>query len=163
MREWFERKRAELQDAFRGRAITDVYVYADAEMPPSSSRTHWFRRQIIRSSEVAGHYADLRTFAGWSRLRIRTDRWLARYVASVHGAGRDPGVIAVTTFAEIEPYSDQETDGGQETSEYITTTADAFRFVHSESIEEISQRATELEELLDHGLAVALAELLKKS
>jgi hypothetical protein len=43
----------------------------------------------------------------------------------------------------------------------ITTTADAFRFVHSESIEEINQRAAELEQLLDQGLAVGLAELLK--
>ncbi len=132
-------------------------------MPPSSLRTHWFRRQVIRSSQVAGHYADLRTFAGWSNLRIRTDRWLARYVASLHGAGREPGIMAVTSFAEIEPYSPQDADGGQETGEYVTTTVDAFRFVHSESVDEINQRAQELEDLLDQGLAVALAELLKKS
>lgn len=162
LREWFERKRAELHETFRGRGITDVFVSADTEMPPISSKTHWFRRQIIRSSQLAGHYADLRTFAGWSSLRIRTDRWSARYVASMHGAGREPGIIAVTTFAEIEPDPVQE-DGGQEASEYITTTVDAFRFVHSETIEEINRRADELEELLDQGLAVALAELLKKS
>jgi hypothetical protein len=38
--------------------------------------------------------------------------------------------------------------------------SDSFRFVHSESIEEINQRAAELEQSLDQGLAVALAELL---
>ena len=143
----------------------DVLVSADTEMPPLSLKTHWFRRQIIGSAQLAGHYVDLRTFAGWSRLRIRTDRWLARYVASLHGAGREPGIMAVTTFAEIEPVKPDpvQEDGGQEPSEYITTTADAFRFVHSESIEDINQRASELEELLDQGLAVTLAELLKKA
>jgi hypothetical protein len=162
VREWFERKRTELHEAFRARGITDVDVTADTAMPPSS-KTHWFRRQIIRSAEVAGHYADLKTFAGWSSLRIRTDRWLLRYVASLHGAGREPGIVAVTTFAEIEPYPTEGADSQGETREYINTTSDAFRFVHSEPIAEIDQRATELEELLDQGLAAALAGLLRKS
>lgn len=163
LREWFDRKRAELHDAFRTKGLTDVYVSVETEMPPASLRTHWFRRQVIRSAQVAGHYADLRTFAGWSSLRIRTDRWQVRYVASLHGAGREPGIMAVTTFAEIEPFPPQDGESGLESSEYLPTTADAFRFVHSESIGEISQRVQELEELLDQGLAVALAELLKKS
>jgi hypothetical protein len=95
-------------------------------MPPSA-RTHWFRRQITESAHKAGHYADFRLFVGWASLRVRVDRLQLRYVASLHGAGREPGVMAVTTFAEIE------------------------------------QRASELEGLLDEGLAVALASLLRRA
>lgn len=160
--DWFNRKRAELVEVFRSKGVAEVQILADSEMPPASSKTHWWRRQINDSAQLAGHYADTRIFAGWCSLRIRTERWLLRYVASLHGAGREPGIMAVTTFAEIEPYPQQLEGDGQSAPEHITTTVDAFRFVHSESMEEIDRRAMELDELLDQGLAVALAELLKR-
>jgi fido (protein-threonine AMPylation protein) len=161
MRQWFEQKRAALEEVFRNRGSTDVVVSAATEMPPSD-RTHWFRRQIIEAAQVAGHYADFRTFCGWSSIRIRTDRWLLRYVASLHGAGREPGIMAVTTFAEIESHSAQESEDSSPPREQIRTTFDAFRLVHTEAIEDINRRASELENLLDDGLAVSLAEMMKK-
>jgi hypothetical protein len=171
MRQWFEQKRGELIEVFRARSLTDVSVSANTETPPSD-RTHWFRRQIIESAQVAGHYADFRTYSGWSSLRIRTDRWLLRYVASLHGAGREPGIMAVTTFADIAPIAPhpvqiaphpvQEEEDGPVSRDPIRTTIDAFRFVHTEEIHEINRRAAELEQLLDEGLSVALAEMMKK-
>lgn len=161
IRQWFEQKRAELVDVFRARGLNDVVVSSSCEMPPSE-RTHWFRRQVIESAQVVGHYADLRTFSGWASLRIRTDRWQLRYVASLHGAGREPGVMAVTTFAEIEPYPALEGEEGLPAREQIRTTFDAFRLVHTEEIDEIGRRAPELEGLLDDGLSVALAEMMRK-
>lgn len=161
MRQWFEQKRAELVDVFRNRGLTDIIVAANTEMPPSD-RTHWFRHQVIESAQVAGHYADFRTFSGWSSLRIRTDRWVLRYVASLHGAGREPGIMAVTTFAEIEPHPAQDGEDGSTSRERIRTTVDAFRLVHTEEVEDINRRAHELERLLDDGLAVALAEMMTK-
>jgi fido (protein-threonine AMPylation protein) len=162
LREWFERKRAELQEVFRGRGLSDVQIMADYDLPPNSARAHWWRRQVYQSAQVAGHYADTRSLSGWCSLRVRTERWLLRYVASLHGAGREPGIMAVTTFAEVEPYPQQDGEGAPSAPEYITTTADAFRFVHSESTDEIDRRSTELDDLLDQGLAVALAELLQR-
>jgi hypothetical protein len=161
MRQWFDQKRAELVEVFRGRGLNDVVVSASTEMPPSD-RTYWFRHQIIESAQYAGHYADFRTFSGWASIRIRTDRWLLRYVASLHGAGREPGIMAVTTFAEIEPHPAQEGEEGLTSREPIRTTVDAFRFVHTEEIHDINRRAPELERLLDDGLSVSLAEMLKK-
>jgi hypothetical protein len=160
--QWFEQKRTELVEVFRAKGVSEVNISADVEMPPTSSKTHWWRRQINQSAQVAGHVADTRTFAGWCSLRIRTERWVLRYVASIHGAGRDPGIVAVTTFAEVEPYPPQEAGESAATPESVTTTVDAFRFVHTESVEDINRRAAELEELLDQGLAVGLAELLKR-
>jgi fido (protein-threonine AMPylation protein) len=161
MRQWFEQKRVELLDVFRARGLNDVAVSASTEMPPSD-RTHWFRRQIIEAAQFTGHYADFRTYAGWANLRIRTDRWVLRYVASLHGAGREPGIMAVTTFAEIEPHPAQEGEDGLTSREQIRTTVDAFRFVHTEEIADINRRAPELERLLDDGLSVALAEMMKR-
>jgi hypothetical protein len=161
LREWFTRKREELIPVFRAQGLEDVTVIADVEMPPSA-RTHWFRKQITESAHAAGHYADFRLFAGWASLRVRAERLQLRYVASLHGAGREPGVMAVTTFAELEPFPAGEEDAPTP-REYIFTTPDAFRFVHSEPLAEIEQRAGELEGLLDEGLAVALASLLKRA
>lgn len=160
---WFERQRDELAVVFRDRGLADVSVIADTEMPPSS-KIHWFRWQINESAHMAGHYADFRVFTGWSSLRIRLDKWQLRYVASLHGAGREPGVMAVTTFAEIEPYPLPELEeGSAPVRDYIRTTTDAFRFVHSETVEQIDHRGIELDSLLDEGLEVALSALLKRA
>lgn len=163
LRAWFDRKREELATVFRGRGLTDVQVIADTEMPPSA-KVHWFRWQITESAHTAGHYADFRIFVGWSSIRVRLERWQLRYVASLHGVGREPGVMGVTTFAEIEPYPQPQVE--EETTparDYIRTTTDAFRFVHSESLEQIGERGSELEDLLDEGLAVALSDLMKRA
>jgi fido (protein-threonine AMPylation protein) len=162
MKSWFERKRDELVGVFRARGLADVRILLGAEMPPSS-KTHWFHRQVIESARTAGHYADFGVFAGHCNLRIRLEDLQLRYVASIHGAGRELGIMAVTTFAELEP----QTDGGEEEGpptppEIIRTTKDAFRFVHTESPEDIEKRAPELEALLDEGLAEALVKLLGK-
>ena len=71
-------------------------------------------------------------------------------------------MMAVTTLAELEPFPAAE-DGAPTPREYVHTTPDAFRYVHSEPLDEINGRSGELEQLLDEGVAVALAELLKRS
>jgi len=154
---WFERKKTELRNVFRGQGLPDIRVTSDSSMPPDK-KTNWFRWHINESAHRAGHYADFSFFSGWCSLSIRTDRWQLRYVASIHGAGKEPGVLAVTTFGEIGPYPPHKRD-----VEYVLTTKDAFHFVHSESLDEINQRGPELENLLDEGLAAALAEFLKRS
>jgi hypothetical protein len=163
LRRWFDGRRDELAAVFRDRGLNDVAVITDTEMPPSS-KAHWFRWQINEAAHKAGHYADFRVFTGWSSLRVRLDKWQLRYVASLHGAGRDPGVMAVTTFAEIEPFplpdAEEESPPARD---YVPTTNDAFRFVHSETIEQVNQRAPELDSLLDEGLEVALSALLRKA
>ena len=160
--QWFGEKREQLEAAFRERGLLDVRVVANCEIPPSP-RIHWFRHQIVQSARTAGHYADVRPYAAWCGLRVFADVFMLRFVASVHGAGRDPGVMAVTTFGELEsPSGDEEQGTASPKVEYLTTTKDAFRFVHTESIEELERRSAELEELLDEGLAAALSVLLKR-
>ncbi len=163
MTRWFEQKRVELSDLFRQRGLREVELFADTEMPPDSTINWWFHRQIVDSARTAGHYADLKRFAGWSRLRIRLQTLHLRFVASLHGAGREAGAMAVTTFAILGHVVDPGTEGTDiPENEHIQTTADAFRFVHTESPDDLQTRSAELEELLDEGLSEALAKLLAR-
>jgi hypothetical protein len=162
MQQWFRAKRDQIENAFRQNGLVDVRVVANHEIPPSP-RVHWFRHQIVQSARTAGHYADFRQYVAWFSFRVFVDVFTLRFVASLHGAGRDPGVMAVTTFAEIEsPSGDEEQGTASPKVDHVTTTKDAFRFVHTESLEDLERRSGELEELLDEGLAEALAVLLKR-
>jgi hypothetical protein len=159
MERWFEAKRHELQEVFRDEGLKDVKIFVQVEKPPQSKKILWYRQQIIDRAHAAGHYADFRFFAAWIRLGIEVDRLRLSYVASLHGAGRDPGVMAVVNFAELRSIDDESEDEGG-VKQYVPTTEEAFRFVHSEDVENLNARAPELEETLDEGLANALAKLM---
>jgi prophage maintenance system killer protein len=159
---WFREKGEQIEAAFRQRGLLDVRVVVNCTTPPSP-RIHWFRHQIVQSARTAGHYADFRSYTAWCSLRMYADVVTLRFVASVHGSGRDAGVMAVTTFGELEsPSGDEEQGTPSPGVDYLRTTKDAFRFVYTESIEELERRSAELEELLDEGLAEALSVLLKR-
>ncbi len=161
MGRWFDRQQGQLGEVFEGREIQDATFRCATEMPPSP-QAQYYRRQIIDSARTAGHYADFSRFAGWASLRAHVEGLHMQYVASLHGAGREPGVMAVTTFAEVS--TEPKTDGDESPMQrdYVHTTKDGFYFAHTESVEALDARGAELEELLDEGLAVALAELLKR-
>jgi hypothetical protein len=100
MKGWFEKKEKELADVFNQKDLKDTRVVIDVQQTPSE-KAHWYRHQIIESAHTAGHYADFSYFAAWCRLRVRVEDLDLRFVASLHGAGRDIGVMAVTTFGEL--------------------------------------------------------------
>lgn len=160
IRKWFEDKRTDLEAAFEQQAL-GAQVLTRTELSPGMN-AKWFRSQVIDSAHAAGHYADFDTFVGWSQLGIRLEGVQLRYVASVHGAGRDAGAIAVTTFAEWTPLQIADEDAGAVSARFVYTTKDAFVVVHSESMDSMDGRAADLEELLDEGLAVALEELRRR-
>lgn len=163
LRHWFDTKRDELQKIFNAQGL-NAEILASVELPPDSDRTHYFRRQVIDSARRAGHFADLGAFAGWARLIVVVEGVKVSYVASLHAAGRDPGVMAVTTFAvagQATPTRDITVDEPFETTDFPTTSA-SFRFVHSESTEVLSSRSEELYGFIDAGLTVALVELMRR-
>lgn len=166
MEVWFRRKREELESIFRSQNLTDVRVLADVQMPPSE-KAQWFRGQAIKTAHLAGHFADFAGFTGSCCLRVRVQDLQLRYVAAIHGAGRETGVKAVVTFGDIGARSSAPPSPSAEPPDRIPptdfeTTHDAFRFVHTESVVDLDARASELEELLEEGLTEALAKLLKQ-
>ncbi|MCE7927450.1 MAG: Fic family protein [Chloroflexi bacterium CFX7] len=160
---WFERKRDELQGIFRSQGV-NAEVMVSLEVPPDSERTHYFKRQVIESARRAGHFADLGGCTAWARLVVVVEGTKASYVASLHAAGREPGVMAITTFAVLgQAPTKRETpleDHPAPTD--LPTTSEAFRFVHTETTEALSGRSEELYEFLDSGLSVALADLSQR-
>jgi fido (protein-threonine AMPylation protein) len=163
---WFTEKRAELRAVFAQQGVEEVEISifsarSDASDNRSSLPPHLsLRRQVVESAHVAGHHADLSGFAALVYLRILVEGTHLLFCASVHGAGSSSGVLAVTTFATIRQGSGPAL-GAQDVVD-VSTTADAFRVVHTEPMETVSNRLGELHELLDQGLTVALAELLKR-
>lgn len=162
MRHWFESKATELEKTFRKQGLSDSWVTADVELPYETERSFWFRHQIVQSARAAGHYADFGPSTGWCGLRVRVGSLLLRYVGSLHGAGQQGGVLAVTTFGEIEEAT-ASAEGRSTDRELIRTTKDAFRAVHSESLEAIERRRDELDEVLDEGLTVGLVHLFQEA
>jgi hypothetical protein len=160
--QWFKTKATELSEVFKGKGLQRLRLRHSAEMDQASDKSRWFRRQVIDSAHVAGHYADFRVFSGWASLRLKVDDFEVRYVASIHGAGFDSAVVAVTTFGVLGSVktSDEESIGSA--PEDIRNTKDAFRVVRTELVEDIEKRSAELEDLLDEGLAVALAAFLSR-
>lgn len=161
VRRWFEQKELELSATFRAQELEDARVSHDFQMGEAATRAYWFRHQIITAARRSGHYAEFGAGSGWCGLRVSVGGVLLRYVAALHGAGRASGVLAVVTFGEIETLDG---DGNVQNSadrQPIETSADAFRVVYTESTDDIEQRSSELTDLLDEGLSVALVHLFR--
>lgn len=157
---WFKNKRTELLAAFKKENVKNVAIPEIIKAGPKDEKSHWFKNQIVESAHGVGHYADFSIYRGWISLLIRIEGTQLRYVASIHGAGRNAGVVAVTTFAEIEDVSNaRDKNSPPGNREFVRTAKDAFRFVDSEEIEAILNRSSELYEMLDFGLMVALLKL----
>lgn len=159
---WFAAKQASLRSTFEQQGLADAQIEHLSATLPEDARRGWFRRQVIRSAQVAGHYAELGPFSGWSQLRLTVEGLQLRFVASLHGAGRDAGVVAVTTFGELSFRASSTAKPGEiGEPTFLETTKDAFCFTYEEPIEAVESRAFELEGLLEEGLTEALASLLK--
>ena len=162
---WFAAKATELREIFQQQGINGVMISRSSarsdtkHTSPIAPHLH-FRRQVIESAEVAGHHADLSGFVALVGLRTIVEGAHLGFYASVHGAGSNSGVLAVTTFATIRHGYGPELEA--QDADDISTTTDAFRVVDTESMEALNNRFGELHELLDQGLTVALAELLKR-
>jgi Fic family protein len=169
MRQWMESKRDELRAVFTGQGIVDARVdffEARSDQPSSASgpssglmRHMYFRRQIIDAAHAAGHYAYFGGFVGLLTLRVKVEGLALSFVASLHGAGADTGVMAITTIASARPV---EPGPGDEGAIDVPTTSDAFYFAYEETIESLNEREAELTDLLDAGLTVALADLTRR-
>jgi fido (protein-threonine AMPylation protein) len=159
---WFNAKKDALEKLFRTKDVSIKIQVSSA--PHRHKHSYYYRQQIIDSARVVGHFVNFALYQGWWRLRVLAEGRQLDLVASMHGVGRDPGVVAVTTFAEMRDRPDNAEPGkdvSAATPEYVPTAMDAFYFVHSEEIATIESRAPDLEKILEEGLALSLAALLK--
>ena len=136
---WFEKQEKTLSATFEKQGLSDVSVHNFAYDP---LKAHWFRGQIGRSARTSGHYADFTAQSRWWHLRVKLSQegLQVSFVTSLHGAGRDSGVMAVTTCAEIKPL-----EGEDPRAEYFDTSSDAFRFAYTENTDELAKRGPSFE------------------
>lgn len=159
---WFEKKNTDLRAIFKQKGNQGVHIIA-GHAGPGDEKGHWFRSDATDSARVAGHPADFTLYSSWASIRIRVEGLQLRYIASLHGAGRDSGVMAVTTFALLEDYHPEGKSVQTGPRKFIESSKDSFRFVHTENMDSIVvEREKELDELLDSGLTVALSQLMKR-
>jgi fido (protein-threonine AMPylation protein) len=164
---WFNEKRTELMQVFAQQGIHDVRIHVDEATSERPEFPHgadslpqhlWFKRQAITSARRAGHYADFGGFVGLLDLRIQIGGARLNLKASLHGAGVDSGVMALTTFGVIRMGAPE--DGFRQDIDVLTP-SDAFRFVHGEQMAALNSRSYELAQLLDEALSVALIEFMR--
>lgn len=164
VRSWFDSKAAELSGELRRNGIAaGVRVFSSEDEGENPLR---FYNAIVRAARTVGHDPNLSALRKWCSLGIRFEGQDVRFVTSLHAVGRDAGVAAFVTFALVEPTPskrrDQDDDAAERRTEYIQTSADAFRFVHTETTEQLNARFADLAQMLDESLAVAVAVFMKR-
>ena len=122
------------------------------------SRSHKWRREIIRTAQRAEYYADLTLDKWWQMLQVDIDGFRMQLVVSIHHVGSlRTGVMAITSFGLIQHRKPRARGEGHGTAEeFVETSWDAFTFSHDEEVE---NRSGELYAWLDLSLAVAVQEL----
>lgn len=167
LRRWFESRAAELRTEFGRLRLDETGVAVFAASPADADR-YFYRAQVARAAGLIGYTPNFSEPRSYVALRVRHGGLELRFVASLHVVGREAGVGAVLTFAEIGefriPRVDDEADGAvSRRREFIQTSEAAFNFVHSESHMDLERRFEEQATLLDYGLRIAVAAFLRQA
>lgn len=165
IRQWLEGKEREIRAIFREQGLSDLRArltsgtsWSDPRVAGERPRHQWFRHEVIQSARRVGHFADFSGPVAMSCLRLSVEELRLTFVASLHGAGRDSGVLAVTTYSSLRVGSRD----GADDELVIDLPNDAFLAVGTEPIEAITDRYHELHEQLDDALAIAMAEFVQQ-
>ena len=152
--DWLDVAGRDLEDIFKehGRRVK---AQTKGEKKDRSSR---WRRPIIRTAQRADYYADLTSDQWWQMLQVDVNGFQMQFVVSIHHVGSlRTGVMAITSFGLIQHRTPRtQGEGYGIAEEFVETSWDAFTFSHDEEVE---NRSGELNDWLDHSLAIAVQEL----
>lgn len=116
--------------------VVNNHYFASADQSDANT-SNWFNKQIIETAKHFGYYADMRTYAGWVRLKIREERQ-AELVLSFHSLGVEfLGIMAVSAFME---YRDRSEDNEVSIQGPYPLTDDVFQFTYKEQESEVKAR-----------------------
>ena len=118
----------------------------------SSSKGHYFQRQIIDIARQHEYFANLERYRSWIRITFATEQDFD-YVISIHGYGPgDSGILAVSAFTYIKAPREE---GGTDPVALRPASTELFQFNYAESLDTIQRR---FGEWLEASIAIALAE-----
>ena len=123
-------------------------------------REHWYRDQVIRTANGAGHWANLNENRYFVKLSVNPDYQsdLPRlvFVVSLHHVGRQlTGIMAATAFAQIarRQADGQEDYEERDTPDFLNCAVEAFTFTSEDDAKRVEPR---FEDWIERALAVAL-------
>lgn len=120
---------------------------------PGDGKAQYWRGQIVYTARRVDFFADLSGGSWWTVMHVAALKQTLRFLVAIQKVGRgDPGVLAVTTFAEVV---DRQSD--RSPTEYRRafepTSRDSVTLVHTNSA---GERRDEVVELIDRTLSTAL-------
>jgi Fic family protein len=128
--------------------------------PPDEEARYW-QAQLVRTAREVDFYPNLISGSWWVRLNLTVLGSTMRYVAAIQKVGHgDTGVLAITTFAELLPTRNVDSnDGALPVPLLRSTPNDSVTFVFSDTV---NDRWAEVEELVDRSMAAAFARFAQQ-
>ena len=122
---------------------------------PEYSNAHWYKYEVIQSSESSGKFINFSEdhYFVKASIRVRTERLV--FVTSFHHVGRElTGIMEVTAFARLESFEGNE-DREFASHNFFPCSLEPFVITWKTNTADV---ATSYENWLDAALAVAIKE-----
>jgi len=148
-KERFEEVSERLLDKIPGRLAPK---FRPDEEPDDGKRSYYFRREIVKTAQHLGYFANLREYRPWIRLVIQMESQ-AEILLSFHGIGYEyRGALAVSAcfFCRV-----QTEEGEREVTDFEPLSSEIFPISYRENREEAGERFRDwLEDVLAKGLEI---------
>jgi Fic family protein len=156
--EYLQETGAQLRAQF-AEVDTNAWHSLDNAAPPDTKASYW-TAQIIRTAREVDFFANLQLGTWWTRLHLTVLGQTLRFVACIQKVGHgESGVLALTMFAEVLSRSSAPDEPKPLPVVILKSKpTDSVTLVRGDNID---VRWTECCELLDRGLAAALANFVK--
>lgn len=127
---------------------------------PPDERSRFWTVQIVRTAREVDFFANVGQGTWWTRLHLTVTRQTLRFVACVQRVGHgESGVLALTVFAEVVPPASEPGDRSLPTVIRRSSPTDSVTLIYGDDPD---ARWDECAELLDRGLAAALANFVDR-
>ncbi|MSR14227.1 MAG: hypothetical protein EXR86_06605 [Gammaproteobacteria bacterium] len=122
---------------------------------PEFGNAHWYKHDVIRSSEASGKFVNFNEEHVFLKSSIKVERERLVFVVSIHHVGRElSGIMEVTAFTRLESYEDSD-DRQSVSAEFSQCSLDPFVITWKTKEQDVSQS---YRRWLDAALAVAIKD-----
>jgi hypothetical protein len=151
-RRLLEKSLTSLREPVSSIAVPNIHI---AEGGPDKGNAHWYRFEVIKSSESSGKFVNLDESHFFVKASFRVDRERLVFVVSFHHVGRElSGIMEGTAFARLESFEDSD-DRESVSQEFSICSLEPY--VITWKTQE-SETTASFERWLDAALAVAVKE-----
>lgn len=143
---------ASLRESVAVLAEPDIHI---ADGGPDRGNAHWYKYDVIKSSEGSGKYVNFSEDHYFLKASFRVERERLVFVVSFHHVGRElTGIMEITAFARLESF--EESDDRESVADDFTSCA-LEPFVITWKTKELDAEES-FDQWLDTALAVAIKE-----